>query len=77
MVHESLIITKNILNTIYFVENRRNNFRYMQIWTYLISVLLIYIFKLIFKETCNTKNVTFHVNFHSGKFHCDRSKGKK
>ena len=23
------------------------------------------------------KNVTFHVNFHPGKFHCEWSKGKK
>src|SRR4029434_8315397 len=33
--------------------------------------------KINFKETCNTKNVTFHGYFHCVKFHFDRSKGKK
>ena len=34
------------------------------------------IFKLISKETCNTKKVTFHVYFYYVKFYCGRSKGK-
>src|SRR4029434_2930323 len=45
--------------------------------TYSISVMLMCIFKLISKETCNTKKVTFHVYFYYVKFHFDRSKGKK
>ena len=65
---------KHILNSI---DSVKNNFRDMQIWTHLNSVLLIYTFKFISKYACNTIHVTFHANFHSGKFHCDRSKGKK
>ena len=44
--------------------------------TYSISVMLMCIFKLISKETCNTKKVTFHVYFYYVKFYCGRSKGK-
>ena len=49
----------------------------MQIRKYSINVELICIFKLISKETCNTKRVTFHVYFYYVKFYCGRSKGKK
>src|SRR4029434_3831224 len=45
--------------------------------TYSISVILMCIFKLISKETCNTKKVTFHVYFYYVKFYCGKSKGKK
>ena len=44
---------------------------------YSISVELMCIFKLISKETCNTKKVTFHGYFHCVKFYFDRSKGEK
>ena len=45
--------------------------------TYSISVTLMWIFKFISRETCNTKKVTFNVYFYYVKFYCGRSKGKK
>ena len=49
----------------------------MQIRTYSISVELMCILKLISKETCDTKKVTFHVYFYYVKCFCGGSKGKK
>ena len=79
MVHESLISVFDIINKqqckLYIL--RESNFRDMQMWAYSIYIKLICIFKLSFKETCNTKKFSFHVKIHCGKFQCDRTKEKK
>ena len=36
----------------------------------------MYKFKLISKEACNTKKVTFHADFYYVKLYCGRRKGK-
>ena len=46
-------------------------------WPHFNEFKLICLFKSIKTKTYNTKEITFHGNFHSGKFHCDRSKGQK
>ena len=79
MVHESLISVFDIINKqqckLYILGE--SNCRDMQMWAYSIYIKLICIFKLSFKETCNTKKFSFHVKIHCGKFHCDRTKEKK
>ena len=51
------------------------------IWMYFGHIRLVYssfaYYITFFKETCNTKKITFHGYFHCVKFHFDRSKGKK
>ena len=80
MVYESQISVFDIINK---KRCKYNTFggifflRDMPIWAYSIYTKLICIFKLSLKKTCNTKYVSFHVKFHSGKFHCDRTKEKK
>ena len=63
---------------IHFKINKKNIIiLYINIIAYSISAQLICILTFIFKETCDTENVTFHGYFYCVKSNFDRSKGNK